>query len=309
MAGETIGTLGNYLRSEREKKNISLEQVAYATRISLKMLSAIENDSHDRLPAQTFVRGYLQAYAKYVGLDVQDVLLRYQHHLATSPIGQKLGFKSSYVYVRERYQEKKRIVLIITACLTMLGFMAVGFGIKSHLHKRKELAADQNALPANTSLGAQLEVAAAPNISDNSPAKPAAAVAVAAVAAPTTEPAVVENKKYALVVKSLKDVWFRFQTDEDPVKDLTLKEGKELTLRANKVIKLFSGNLGALHGILNGEEIPSLLQEKRTLSAVLPFSEMKNYPPPLFPQFMKKPDAASDNAGTNSTQTSPDTNN
>ena len=78
-------SLGSYLRRAREEKNVSVEQVAYATRISLKMLRALEEDDHTALPAPTFVRGYLQAYAKYVRIDTQDLLLRYQHHLATAP--------------------------------------------------------------------------------------------------------------------------------------------------------------------------------------------------------------------------------
>ena len=65
-------TLGSYLRRERKKRDVSIEQIAYATRISLKMLNALEEDHHQLLPAQPFVRGYLQAYAKYVSLDPKD---------------------------------------------------------------------------------------------------------------------------------------------------------------------------------------------------------------------------------------------
>ena len=42
-------SLGGYLKRERKKRDISLEQVSYATRISLKMLSALEEDTHDVL--------------------------------------------------------------------------------------------------------------------------------------------------------------------------------------------------------------------------------------------------------------------
>jgi len=78
-------SLGSYLKRVREEKGISIEQVAYATRISLKMLAALEDDDHSALPAPTFVRGYLQAYAKDGHIDTQELRVRYQHHRAVAP--------------------------------------------------------------------------------------------------------------------------------------------------------------------------------------------------------------------------------
>ena len=113
-------SLGAHLKRAREEKNISIEQVAYATRISLKMLRALEEDDHTVLPAPTFVRGYLQAYAKYVRIDTQDLLLRYQHHLATAPESKRGALRSHYLYVRERYQEKRRLIFVIVLFAVML---------------------------------------------------------------------------------------------------------------------------------------------------------------------------------------------
>ncbi|MGZ3661952.1 MAG: helix-turn-helix domain-containing protein, partial [Bdellovibrionota bacterium] len=133
-------SLGTYLKKAREGKNVSIEQVAYATRISLKMLRALEEDDHTALPAPTFVRGYLQAYAKYVRLDTQDLLLRYQHHLATAPDAKRGAIRSHYLYVRERYQEKRRLVLVIVLFATMLSVAGAYFFLKSQRDKHKRLA-------------------------------------------------------------------------------------------------------------------------------------------------------------------------
>jgi hypothetical protein len=107
----------------------------------------------------------------------------------------------------------------------------------------------------------------------------------------------VTPKNYNLTLKSTGDAWIRFQTDSDPIKDMTLHEGKTIVLRAAKVIKLFSGNLGALQATLNGQEIKSLIQPGRAMSAVLPESEIPNVPLPLFPP------AISSSATSNSTNT------
>lgn len=74
-------TLGTYLRREREFRKISIQDIAVDTRVSISCIEALENDALAELPAVTFVRGYLKAYAEHVGLDVADVLLRYEQSL------------------------------------------------------------------------------------------------------------------------------------------------------------------------------------------------------------------------------------
>lgn len=289
---DSNSSLGQYLRTERDKRNVSLEQVAYATRISIKMLRALEEDSHQTLPAPTFVRGYLQAYGKYVRLDTQDLLLRYQHHLATTPTGQRTSLKSHYLYVKERYQEKKRVVLIVSLSLVVLMSAGAFFAFKA---KRERAKHTQDVITeAPVTPPATEAVAPTPPIT-TAPA-PVAAPAIATTPHSASSP-VGEARKYNLTLSTAEDVWFRFQVDQEPVKDLVLRPGKTLELRANTVIKIFSGNLAGIKAVLNGQD-QALVQGSRSKSAILPESEAKNYPLPLFPPIVKKetPEAAASNA-------------
>jgi len=59
VTGEAIKTL-------REKKGISLEEISETTRINIDYLSAIENDNVDFLPAEVYVRSYLRQMAKMI---------------------------------------------------------------------------------------------------------------------------------------------------------------------------------------------------------------------------------------------------
>ncbi|MET0389001.1 MAG: helix-turn-helix domain-containing protein [Polyangiales bacterium] len=70
--------LGRYLKRERELRQISVAEVAQTTRIPMRIISQLENDELDALPADIFVRGYLRAYARAVSLDEGDVLARHQ---------------------------------------------------------------------------------------------------------------------------------------------------------------------------------------------------------------------------------------
>ena len=62
-------SLGSYLRQERERQQVSLQEIAAATKIQLKFLEALEHDAYAQLPAPPFVVGFLRAYAQYVALD------------------------------------------------------------------------------------------------------------------------------------------------------------------------------------------------------------------------------------------------
>ncbi|HVO83037.1 MAG TPA: RodZ domain-containing protein [Syntrophobacteria bacterium] len=71
-------SLGEYLRSERLNRGISLEEISRDTRISTRMLQAIEDGNTESLPAGVLVKGFLRAYAQKIGLDPETVILRYQ---------------------------------------------------------------------------------------------------------------------------------------------------------------------------------------------------------------------------------------
>lgn len=70
-------SIGRFLRRERELKQISVEELAQATRIPLKMLHHIEEDRFDQLPGEVFTRGFLRSYAKALGVEADEVLARY----------------------------------------------------------------------------------------------------------------------------------------------------------------------------------------------------------------------------------------
>jgi cytoskeletal protein RodZ len=72
---------GKYLRREREFRNLSIEEAAKLTKIRGHLLTAIEEDRYEMLPPGLYLRGFLVAYAKYLGLDPNDILLRYKKYL------------------------------------------------------------------------------------------------------------------------------------------------------------------------------------------------------------------------------------
>jgi cytoskeletal protein RodZ len=61
--------IGNSLREARLRRSVGFPQAEQATKIRSKYLRALEDEHFDQLPSPTYVKGFLQAYADYLGLD------------------------------------------------------------------------------------------------------------------------------------------------------------------------------------------------------------------------------------------------
>lgn len=72
-----MGAFGDKFRKAREKKNISLDDVSNVTKISARMLQAIEEERFDQLPGGVFNKGFIRAYAKHLGLNDEDAVTDY----------------------------------------------------------------------------------------------------------------------------------------------------------------------------------------------------------------------------------------
>ncbi len=67
-----------YLRQERELRGLARQDVERLTRLPPALIEALESGDADRMPPKAYVFGYLRAYAGAVGLDADDVVLRWQ---------------------------------------------------------------------------------------------------------------------------------------------------------------------------------------------------------------------------------------
>jgi cytoskeleton protein RodZ len=74
---KNVGEFGDKFRKAREKKEISLDDVSNVTKISARMLRAIEEEHFDQLPGGVFNKGFIRAYAKHLGLDAEEAVTDY----------------------------------------------------------------------------------------------------------------------------------------------------------------------------------------------------------------------------------------
>src|SRR3954464_2195131 len=62
-------SFGERLKREREMRGVSLEEIAESTKIGKRNLLALETEEFNKLPGGIFNKGFVRAYAKYLGLD------------------------------------------------------------------------------------------------------------------------------------------------------------------------------------------------------------------------------------------------
>jgi cytoskeleton protein RodZ len=73
----TASSFGEKLRRAREARGISLKEISEQTRISTRFLESIESNDYKQLPGGIFNRSFIKSYAKYVGLDEDEVVDSY----------------------------------------------------------------------------------------------------------------------------------------------------------------------------------------------------------------------------------------
>ena len=70
-------SFGEELRRERELRQITLREVSESTKISLRYLEALERNEFEGLPGGVFNRGFVRAYAEFIGVDPEGMVNAY----------------------------------------------------------------------------------------------------------------------------------------------------------------------------------------------------------------------------------------
>ena len=138
--------IGNSLREARRRQSLELSDIELATKIRARYLRALEEESFDSLPAQTYVKGFLRTYADYLGLDGQLYVDEYNSRYAVGedehwePV---VARRSSQV--RRHHRLERRGVLLGLAGIGALFALVIGAWKFS----------DSNNTPAIPNLGAK----------------------------------------------------------------------------------------------------------------------------------------------------------
>ena len=112
--------IGNSLREARLRQHLDFPELEQATKIRSRYLRALEEEQFDTLPAETYVKGFLRAYAEYLGLDAQLYVDEYNSRYVVGedePVARPR--RSTAARRPERHVDSRVVVL------TLAGIVAV----------------------------------------------------------------------------------------------------------------------------------------------------------------------------------------
>jgi cytoskeletal protein RodZ len=122
--------IGVSLREARLRQHLELPEAEQATKIRGKYLRALEEEQFEVLPAQTYVKGFLRAYADYLGLDgqlyVDEFNSRYIGGEEETPLRAR---RTSTVNTHRRVESNTILfALVAIGIVTALALAAAKFG-------------------------------------------------------------------------------------------------------------------------------------------------------------------------------------
>lgn len=136
---ESKQSLGQFLRQERERKGITIEQVASATKVGVRTLHSLEADQYVELPAKPFVRGFVISYSRFIGIDYKEVLTRFNAFLEEKVEKERpnrdAGHSGYAFEKRDGEQESRTILAAALGGFVVIGVVAAVF-LKPHHHHR-----------------------------------------------------------------------------------------------------------------------------------------------------------------------------
>jgi cytoskeletal protein RodZ len=140
-----MDSIGTWLRRERELRNIDLVEVADRTRIPMQQLERLEDDRFAELPGEVFVKGYLRAYARAVGISPEEVLGRFANSMRARDV-----MPAPMVPTASANERSGRFGLAIALVVfAVLATMAMSFLLRPRTNERPEqLSRNATSAPA-----------------------------------------------------------------------------------------------------------------------------------------------------------------
>jgi len=121
-------TIGEILKEERTAHRLSLEELSKRTRIRVEYLKALEANKFNKLPAATFVKGYIKSYARVFTLDFEPLIALLRRDFKESAKGKLVPREFlKPVLKKQRYLRPVTIFLftLIAVFLVLAGY--IGF--------------------------------------------------------------------------------------------------------------------------------------------------------------------------------------
>lgn len=226
-------TVGETLRSEREKKSLTIKDIEAATSIRALYINAIEEDNYKVIPGEVYLKGFIRNYANYLGLNGEDLVALYRASQAPVepepevPARKKaVAEKDTPVSLRTGGKGKWVVAGVVVVCLAGVLWWVTG-----------NKTAEPQPTPEVKSAPAQPLPSAVPQQATTAAEKQAA------------------TKPVAVTAKFTDACWTLVKADGKEIYEGIPKAGETITWEAEKTIVIQLGNAGAVDIVYNGQSV------------------------------------------------------
>lgn len=267
MAGERIvGDLGRKLREARERRGVSLRQIADRTKIAVSVLEALERNDISRLPGGIFCRAFVRSFATEIGLDpeatIHEFIVQFPQDSVT------VGHPRSQQIVDNAALESDRrmastvlglIVLAIPIAAAVIYLTLTGRGMAPAAAP----AAVQSAAGDTAAAAARLQRAATDGARSTAAVGGAAGDNLVTVALAVTRPS-----------------WVSAIVDGETQVERLLQPGEQRTLQVRRELVLSVGDAGGVAIIVNGTAARPLGKDGESVTKRLTPNNLTEFLPP-----------------------------
>ncbi len=256
--------VGRDLKAIREKKNVTLREIANATRINLTYLKGLEEGSYDSLPGGIYNRAFLRAYCEFLGLEPQGYLDRYETEM--TPPAEKLA-KTKPRVVNTQGPELRLHPLVIWGAMLLVSVVGLFFSRHwiasvfspyfsrspaSRITPQEPTALKTAPLQTVTPTAAVIPDAAAPPTRETPGSTPAAEASVR-IPSKTFVPPAQAPGTIRLEFHVMQKCWVSVNSDGNRVLNRLLEPGDDQFFDATQRFYLIIGNAGGIRLKINGK--------------------------------------------------------
>ena len=254
----TSSGLGQMLRDARERRGVSLRQIANATKISVGVLEALERNDISKLPGGIFGRAFVRSYAVEVGLDPEATI---QVFIAQFPNDSVIaGHPTS-----DRVEDNVAVESDRQTAGTFLWLVAIAVPIAAGLLYFATLGRRVSTEPAPP----PAVVARAPEPPPAAPPPPAASVAPA--------PAAASGDQLTIAMTATRPCWVSATVDGQKAIERLLQAGEQQTVTVRREMVLTAGDASAIALQFNGADARTLGKAGEVVTARFNLTNYKAY--------------------------------
>jgi cytoskeleton protein RodZ len=299
-----MGSFGERMQREREMRSITLEEISEHTKISTRNLRALEEENFGNLPGGIFNKGFVRAYANYLGIDAEQAvtdLLAAENEALRKKMGLQLSASSAAEgQISTETGALEPVPLIHAVADTAkapverdqaAGFMRaavvlvvlLGVGSFAYRYMQSRTAAEPVAVPTTSGASSAGDQTATTSALSATPAEEVQPVSIPATDArmdttadqhpvpglittvqAAAPEAAVDTGKVSLQIRTHEESWVQVKADGKLLMEGMLTASSSKSFAADKELVVKLGNAAGVELSYNGKTLPAFDADRRT---------------------------------------------